>query len=168
MTPIKYAPFYALMQRAAASPPGAWLYARILHHVDRFALKLSGGRMTLTSLLAGLPVVMVTTTGARSGRPRTVPLVCIRDKDDPALFALIASNWGQRRHPAWYFNLKANPQATCAIASQAGQYAAHEALGEEYEKFWRYAADTYLGYPRYKQRTGGRRIPIMVMTPMKS
>ncbi len=168
MTPTKYAPFFTLMQRLAASRPGAWFYARTLHHLDKLILKLSGGRVTLTSLVAGLPVVMVTTTGAKSGRRRILPLLCIRDQHDPTTFALIASNWGQRHHPAWYFNLKASPRATCAIAGQVGTYVAHEAGGEEYERFWRYAAETYLGYPLYKQRVGGRSIPILVMTPLKA
>jgi len=156
------------MQRLAASPPGACFYARTLHHLDKIVLKLSGGHMTLTSLVARLPVVMVTTIGAKSGKPRTSPLLCIRDKSDPTTFALIASNWGQRHYPAWYFNLKANPHATCSIASQAGSYVAREAVGEEYERLWRYAAETYLGYPLYQQRAGGRRIPILVMTPPKA
>ncbi len=168
MTPTKYAPFHAAMQRLAASPPGAWFYARTLHHFDRLVLKLSGGRSTLTSLVTGLPVVVVTTTGAKSGKPRTVPLLCIRDQHDPTIVAVIASNWGQHHYPAWYVNLKANPRAACAIAGQIGSYVAHEAVGEEYKRFWRYAADTYLGYPLYQQRTGGRRIPIMIMTPLKS
>jgi deazaflavin-dependent oxidoreductase (nitroreductase family) len=112
---------------------------------------------------------LVTTTGARTGKPRTLPLLCIRNKDDPTLFALIASNWGQRHYPAWYYNLKVHPQVTCTLAGQVGRYVAREAVAEEYERFWRYAADTYLGYPMYKQRIGGRRrIPIMVMTPLTS
>jgi deazaflavin-dependent oxidoreductase (nitroreductase family) len=122
----------------------------------------------MTSLLAGLPVVLVTTTGAKTGRPRTLPLLCIRDESDPNTFALIASNWGQRRNPAWYYNLKTNPRATCTIEGRTGEYIAHEATGEEYERFWRYAENIYIGYPRYKQRAGRRHIPIMVMTPVHS
>ena len=124
--------------------------------------------MTMSSLVAGVPLVVVTTTGARSGLPRTVPLLCIRDELDPATFALIATNWGQAQYPAWYFNLKANPRAACSIAGETGQYMAHKAVGEEYARFWQYAADTYLGYPLYRQRIHGRNIPIMVMTPLKS
>ncbi|RRR75004.1 MAG: nitroreductase family deazaflavin-dependent oxidoreductase [Candidatus Viridilinea halotolerans] len=165
MSQKKYTPFRALMQRIAASPLGAWYYARTMHWSDGIFLRLSGGRMTLTSLFTGLPVVIVTTTGAKSGLARTIPLLCIRDERDPATFALIATNWGQKRHPAWYFNLKANPRATCAIAGKTGEYVAHEAVEEEYARFWQYAADTYVGYPLYKERIRERSIPIMVMTP---
>jgi deazaflavin-dependent oxidoreductase (nitroreductase family) len=162
----KYNIFYSVMQRIAASPPGAWFYARTLHHFDKISLGLSGDRVTMTSLLAGLPVVVVTTTGAKSGLPRTIPLLYIRDERDPATFALIATNWGQQRYPSWYFNLKANPCATCSIAGKTGPYLAHEAADEEYARFWQYAMDTYLGYQLYKQRISGRSIPIMVMTPV--
>jgi deazaflavin-dependent oxidoreductase (nitroreductase family) len=163
----RYSFFHVLVQKIASSRPGAWFYARILHHFDRVAFKLSGGRATVTSALAGLPVVLVTTTGAKSGLPRTLPLLCIRDERNPNTFALVASNWGQTHYPAWYLNLKANSHATCSIRGQAGAYVAREASGDEYERFWQYAAETYLGYPLYRQRVGARRIPIMIMTPEK-
>jgi hypothetical protein len=62
--------------------------------------------------------------------------------------------------------LKANPRAICAIGGKVGEYMAHEASGEEYERFWQCALDTYIGYPNYKQRVDERHIPIMVMTPV--
>jgi len=167
MTKKKYNPFHSVMQKIAASPPGAWFYARTLHHFDRVFLRLSGGRMTMTSLVSGLPLVVVTTTGAKSGSLRTTPLLCIRDEDNPTTFAIIATNWGQQRYPAWYFNLKANPHANCSISGEAREYMAHEAVSDEYARFWQYASDTYIGYPLYKQRISGRNIPIMVMTPLQ-
>lgn len=66
----------------------------------------------------------------------------------------------------WYYNQKANPQAVCSIRGKSGSYQAHEAQGEEYERFWQAAPNIYLGYPLYKQRISGRRIPIMVLTPI--
>lgn len=167
MTQKKYNPFQSVMQRISASLPGAWFFARTLHHFDAIFLRLSGGRMTMTNLLSGLPVVVMTTTGAKSGLPRTLPLLYIRDESDPTAFAIIATNWGQHHHPAWFFNLKANPRATCSIAGETGQYKAHEATGEEYARLWQNALDTYIGYPLYKKRIRGRDIPIMVMTPLK-
>ncbi len=163
----RYSALHSAIQAFAASRPGAWFFARTAHHLDRLVLALSGGRTTLGALLTGLPTVVLTTTGARSGLPRTLPLVYVRDVREPGTFALIASNWGQRHYPAWYFNLKAHPQATCSIGGHGADYVAHEASGEEYERFWQYAAATYRGYPLYKQRVAGRRIPIMVMTPAR-
>ncbi len=165
MTPTKQSAVRRFLTKITASRPGAWFLARTLHHVDRFILKLSGGRTVLTSPVMGLPVVMVTTTGARSGLPRTWPLGRIDDPHDPEVFALIGTNFGQRRYPAWYFNLRANPRATCAFDGRAGPYTAREAAGEEYERFWQAAAAYYPGYLSYKARIHGRRIPIMVMTP---
>jgi len=167
MTGRRYSLFNSLIQKFASSRPGAWFFARTLHHFDRVFLKLSGGRTTMTSILAGLPVVILTTVGAKSKLPRTLPLLCIRDERSPDTFAIVASNWGQHHYPAWYYNLKANPRATCSVRGQAGEYVAHEAAGEEYEKFWDCAEDTHVGYPLYKQRATHRRIPIMVMTPVK-
>src|SRR5215475_13609730 len=163
----RYSFFQGLVQKIGSSRFGAWFYARTLHHFEHVAFKLSGGRATLTSSLAGLPVVLLTTTGTKSGLPRTLLLLCIRDERNPDTFALVASNWGQTHYPAWYFNLKTNPPAVGAIRGQIETYIAHEANGEEYERFWQYAANTYLGYPLYKQRVGARRIPIMIMTPVK-
>lgn len=158
-----YSLFHSLMQKFASSRPGAWFFARALHHLDRIFLKLSNGRATLSSIFTGLPVVVLTTTGVKSGLPRTLPVLGIRDAGDPNLLAVIASNWGQDHHPAWYFNLKRNPIATCSIQGQVKTYTAHEACGEEYERFWHYAVDTYPGFPLYKQRAGERHIPIMIL-----
>jgi deazaflavin-dependent oxidoreductase (nitroreductase family) len=154
---------HSLVQKMASSRPGAWTLSRILHHFDRIFLKLTGGRATLTSLLAGVPVVMLTTTGARSGLARTVPVLSIRDEGDANAFAIIASNWGQRRHPAWYFNLKANPRARCLIDGKVRDCLAREAEGGEYERFWQLGRNLYPGFSLYEQRAGDRRIPIIVM-----
>ncbi len=154
-----------LIAQVAASRPGSWIFARILHHMDPIVFRLTHGRHTLTSALAGLPVIMLTTTGRKSGQPRTTPLLGIRDPDHPGTLAVIASNWGQARNPGWYYNLKAHPQAEVTIAGQPHAYRAHEAEGEEYERFWRLAEATYPGFPRYKERAAGRHIPIMVLEP---
>lgn len=160
-----YCEFHTLMQRIASTRFGSWLFARISHQLDRAFLKLTRGRTAQSSLLTGVPVVMMTTRGAKSGLLRTVPLPCIRDEADPRTFALIASNWGQLHDPAWYYNLKATSHARCSMGAQTAEYVAHEATGEEYEKLWRFAVDTYFGYRLYQQRTCGRQIPIMVMSP---
>ena len=159
----KYSFLHTIVQTVAASKLGARISSRVLHHVDRFFFQASGQRATFSSLIAGVPVVILTSKGAKSGLFRSVPLLCIRDENDPTSFALIATNWGQKSYPAWYYNLKANPEAVCSIDGNSGHYLAHEAQGEEYERFWQYAASTYFGYPLYKKRITGRRIPIMVM-----
>ena len=158
-----------LIPYISASRPGAWLFSHVLHHCDRLALKLSKGRSTLTSALSGLPVIMLTTTGAKSGLTRTVPLLGIYDPNhpnDPDYLAIIASNWGQKHYPAWYFNLKANPNATGVINGSTYSYLSREASGAEYDKFWQTASKMYIGFPRYKERASNRHIPIMILTAM--
>jgi deazaflavin-dependent oxidoreductase (nitroreductase family) len=118
-------------------------------------------------VLTGLPEVMVTTIGAKSKLPRTLPLVYIRADADAKTFALIASNFGQRHNPAWYYNLKAHPVATCVLDGQTGEYSAREATGAEYDKFWQNTVDTYFGYALYKQRASHRHIPILVLSPVQ-
>jgi len=167
MTPIRYGPFHTLIQKLAASRPGSWFLARVLRHVDPLLLRLTRGHTSLTSLLAGVQVVMVTTTGARSGLRRTSPLLPIWEPSQPGTFALIASNWGQHHYPSWYFNLKKHPLATCMLDGQTVRCMAHEATGAEYERFWEHATDTYFGYGLYRQRAR-RRIPVVVLTFLES
>ena len=101
-----------VLRRFAASGPGSWLFARIMHRIDRPFHRLTRGRCTSASFVSGLPVVMLTTTGAKTGQPRTVPVLGIPVQGS---VAIIASNFGQHRHPAWYHNLRADPGAGVAV-----------------------------------------------------
>ena len=168
MNKPRYSLFHSFMQKIAASRPGSWFFSRTEHHFDRIFLKLSGGRMTLTGILSGLPVIVLTTTGAKTGLPRSLPVLGIRDTAHPNQFAIIAHNWGRHHHPAWYFNLKKKPHASCSIDGQVKTYIAREANGEEYDRFWQSASETYIGFPLYKQRVVDRSIPIMILTPEDS
>ncbi len=139
-----------------------WLLARTLHHLDRPVLRLSHGRYSLTSALAGLPVVAVTTIGAKSGQPRSLPLVAIPDGEN---VILIASNFGQQHHPAWYYNLRAHPEVQLTDEGQTVTYLARETDGAERERCWQRAVDLYSGYARYKERAGQRKIGVFLLTP---
>ena len=167
MTKKQYSIFHASIQKIASSKPGAWFFSKTQHHFDRMLLSLTNGKTTMTSILSGLPVVILTSKGAKSGQMRKTPLLYIQDETDSGKIALIASNWGQGHNPGWYYNLKANPNATGSINGQERAYAAHEAEGEEYATVWRAAKDTYLGFPNYKERASDRHIPIMVLKPVE-
>ena len=82
-----------------------------LHRMDAVMLKLSHGRHTVTEIV-GLPIIQITTIGAKSGEPRTMPLVSLFDGEK---IALIGSNFGRQHNPGWYYNLKANPQCTVQV-----------------------------------------------------
>lgn len=159
-------PFHRFMHTIASSKAGAWFLARTQHHLDRAVFKLSGGRTTMAGVMTGIPIVVLATRGAKSGIIRTTPLLCIEDEDSPGRLAVVASNFGQLHNPAWYYNLKANPQVTGTLHGVASTYAVHEAVEQEYDKFWNYALDTYMGFPHYKVRAGQRHIPIMIMQPL--
>jgi deazaflavin-dependent oxidoreductase (nitroreductase family) len=167
MAERKYSRFHLAIQKLASFKASGWFLYHYLHHFDRVILRVSGGRLTLTSLLTGVPIGLLTTSGARSGLPRTHPLLYLADESDPDKIALVASNFGQERNPAWYYNLKANPEATFKIDGQVGEYTAREAKEEEYVIWWKKAEGAYLGYPLYKQRAKNRRIPIMVLSRIR-
>src|SRR5512143_2787482 len=84
------------LQRLVSTRPVTWFLAHTLHYIDRWLFRFLDGKTSLTSLVFGLPVVMLTTTGARSGLPRSVPLVGLVDGEK---VVLIASNFGQANHP---------------------------------------------------------------------
>ena len=110
-------PLQRLLRWSAATAPVSWLYVRVLHHLDRLSYRLTRGRHTFSSRLARLPVVMLTTTGAKTGQQRTSPVIAVPDGDN---LVVIASKWGQRQHPAWFHNLCAHPQATVTVGGAPG------------------------------------------------
>ena len=105
-----------LMRMSGTVRPISWFYARALHHIDHVIYRLTRGRATFTSWVAGLPVLMLTTTGARSGRRRTLPVLGV--PHDGGL-VVIASNYGQDHNPAWYYNLRAQPEASDQLRGRA-------------------------------------------------
>jgi deazaflavin-dependent oxidoreductase (nitroreductase family) len=153
--------FMLSFQKLLASVPISWLMARILHHADAFMMRLSGGRRTF-AVFAGLPIIELTTIGARSGQPRTLPIAGLPDGER---YFLIASNFGQTRNPGWYYNLKANPECIVKKDGFAGTYVAREADEGENELYLKMAVSYYIGYAAYKQRAGKRKIPVMILEP---
>jgi deazaflavin-dependent oxidoreductase (nitroreductase family) len=151
-----------LVQRIAYSRPGVWFFSRTLHYIDLPLLRLTRGRVSIPSILAGLPVITLTTTGAKTGAARTMPVIGIPDGDR---FVVIASSWGRRRHPAWRHNLRAHPQATVSLGGRTGVYGARELDGEERDMFWRRAVTLYPGFLAYERTASNRRISVFVLEP---
>jgi len=153
------------VKQIASIAPVAWLLSKTLRHLDRGVLALSGGRQTATSLLAGLPVIFLTTTGAKSGQPRTTPLICGVDGGRLVLFA---TNFGGAKNPAWYYNLRANPQVMVSYRGQSAGYLAREATPDERERYWPMADAIYAGYTAYRERASHREIPVVVLERVES
>jgi deazaflavin-dependent oxidoreductase (nitroreductase family) len=152
-----------VVQRVAATRSAAWLLAHLLHRIDDRLLRWSHGRHSATRALTGLPLVRLTTIGARSGRPRTVPLLAHPRGEE---VFLVASRFGNRKHPGWYHNLLHQPAAVLALDEQSVAVKAREAQGDEYRVCWEQAVAQYAGYAAYRTRAAGRHIPILLLTPI--
>jgi deazaflavin-dependent oxidoreductase (nitroreductase family) len=109
-----------------------------------------------------LPILLLTTTGRKSGRKRTIPLVYLPDGDN---MVIIASNGGSDRHPDWWLNLKADPKAEVQVGPDIKPVIAEKARGRERERLWRAVTELYHGYDEYSRMTD-REIPVVVLRPV--
>jgi deazaflavin-dependent oxidoreductase (nitroreductase family) len=138
----------------------AALLARVLFIIDRPILRWSRGRYSVTSLVTGLPIVVLKTKGAKSGTLYETPLVGIVENDR---VVLIASYFGSKRNPGWYYNLRANAKATVVVDGEEAAYVAREAQDAEREMYWAKATAIYAGYAAYRKWVKNRRIPIVIL-----
>jgi deazaflavin-dependent oxidoreductase (nitroreductase family) len=133
---------------------------RIFGGVHSAVYRLTGGKVG--GKLGKMPMLLLTTTGRKSGRLRTQPLSYTRAGDG---FAVIASKGGAPEHPLWYLNLQENPLAEVTVGPETRKVRARDAEGEERERLWRALADLFPGYDKYAQKTT-RRIPVVVLEPV--
>jgi deazaflavin-dependent oxidoreductase (nitroreductase family) len=148
------------VQAVAASKPGAWMLSYTLAPIDKVVHRATKGKATAAGVLTGLPVVMVTTTGAKSGKQRTAPLLGIPVGDD---LALIGGNFGQKKAPGWVYNLLANPAATVTVGDTSVDVTARLADDAETEETYEVAAPIYGGYSKYLERTSHRDTKVFVL-----
>lgn len=121
--------------------------------------RLSGGRVG--GRIAKAPVLLLSTTGRKSGLPRTAPVVYLRDG---ANLVVIGSNAGHGRAPAWSLNLQANPDAEIELGRERRRVRARVASGEERAELWRRHNEQYSGFDEYEARTD-RDIAVFVLEP---
>lgn len=136
---------------------------KVLPPADRFMLRLTGGRTTLTTLLSGLPPIWLTATGARSGTPRTVPLIAFPTGDD---LALLGTSFGRGRTPAWVYNIENDPSVTVSYREVSVSSQARPARPDEEPGIWQLAGSVYPGYLSYGERASHRRIRVFVLERM--
>ena len=152
--------FDKLAQAFARTRPGGWMFIHVFPPIDRRLIPLTGGRLTVA---VGQPVLLLHTRGAKSGQPRTTPLLYTRHGQ---AYVIVASKAGAAHHPAWYHNLRAHPDAvTIEVGGQHIGVRPREAAGAERDQLWRLVNDNYNGYQVYQQRAGGRAIPVMLLEP---
>ena len=162
VSPTRRRPLLARAYAAfGATAAGHWFLKHISRRLDPLLLRLSGGRL---STIAIQPVVLLTSIGARSGQERTTPLLYFTDE---GRVVLLASNYGGHHHPAWYHNVRANPEVTLTAGGSAVRYRGVEATGAERERLWLLAKRMAKNYGQYEQMTGGRQIPVIVFTPIE-
>ncbi len=140
--------------------PTTWFLVNIGGRIDPFLMRISGGRLKTT---VTAPTVVLTHTGARSGKRRRSPLAYFTQGDD---VILIASKGGAPSHPAWYHNIIANPDVELWNRGGGGRYRAREATGSERERLWKLATTFNPGFTSYQERATERTIPVIVCSPL--
>ena len=142
----------------ASVPPD--MFFKIMTRIHIFLYRKSRGK--IWNKMIGMPVLLLTTTGRKSGQPRTTPLVFQRDDDD---YLIVASKGGSDSHPAWYFNLETTPEVRVEVGGQA--FAARVTITKDeerdqiYERF-KSISDNFVRYEQMAQRT----IPVVRLTPI--
>ena len=109
----------------------------------------------------GVPTLLLTTTGRKSGVKRRTALIYGRDNAD---YVIVASKGGSHEHPAWYLNLEANPEVEIQVFDEVLPAVARTAIGEERERLWALMRQIWPAYDEYQTRTD-REIPVVVLTP---
>ena len=147
--------FFARVTPSLAHKPGTAAITKA--HAK--LVRASGGR--LGGRLLGIPVLVLRTTGRKSGRPRDAPMFFIRDEGS---FVVVASNGASRRPPAWWLNLQADPSAVVVRGRHEVPVRARPATAAERERYWPQLSEMYVGYDHY-DRIATRELPVVVLEP---
>ena len=126
------------------------------------AEKFEAANGTAANDLRGMPIIVVTSVGAQSGKLRKTPLMRVEHDGE---YAAVASLGGAPKNPVWYYNLKKNPHVELQDGTVKKDYTAREVTGDEKATWWERAVAAYPDYADYQQKTT-REIPVFVLTPM--
>ncbi len=127
-----------------------------------FLYRFSGGK--LGGRMFNSPVLLLNTIGRKTGQPRTTPLLYLKDGDN---VILVASDGGAHKHPLWWLNLQAKPDAEVEIGRDKLRVTAREANAEERSRLWPLLVDMYGSYADYQKKTT-REIPVVILQPQSS
>jgi len=144
----------------SATRLGLWLSRTFAWRLDPYLLRMTGGRLGSGLLL---PTALLETTGARSGQPRRNGVIYFHDGDHPTIVASLA---GAPRHPAWYFNARANPEVKLNGRPYRAEVVSDEA---ERERLWALADNVFPPFETYRRRAAesGRTIPLLRLVPLR-
>ena len=137
--------------------PLARSMVKLFGKVHKALYQMTGSRVFAN--LGQMPTLLLTTTGRKSGQPRTVPLLYIEEADG---FAIVASFAGAPNHPSWYLNLQGDPKATIQIEKRVIPVTATTASPEEKKRLWPQLTAVYADYDNYEKETE-RDIPVVLL-----
>jgi len=142
---------------------------RLGSRLNTWAYRRTGGRFggnwrVMAGFKKPVPVLLLTTTGRRTGQERTVPLLYLRDGLD---VVVVASTGGLPKHPAWYGNLQADPGVTVQVGTDVSKRRGRTATADERERLWPRLVELYADFETYQQWTQHtREIPVVVLEPI--
>ena len=134
----------------------------LVYKLHRWMYRMTGGLLGQSSSVG--PMLLLTTTGRRSGQPRTVPLLYM---EDGARFVVVGSNGGRPQPPAWLLNLTANPSGEVQVGKQRHRVRAEILYGAARGDLWDRLGQFYAGWAHYQTLTD-RSIPVVVLTPVSA
>lgn len=152
--------FQRTVQTIGSTRPGSWFFSKTLARMDRAVARLTKGRTSVPALFVGLPVLVLTTTGRKSGQRRDSHLIAFPYKDD---LALLGTNFGQASTPAWVLNLEADPRATVTYQAVTREVVARRATDAERDAVVANSTSFYGGYAKYQQRITGRTLRVFIL-----
>ena len=130
--------------------------------INAFLIRFTRGRVG--SRLGTQTILLLQTTGRKSGQPREIPIAYFYHEGK---YLIVASNWGRDRNADWYLNLKKQPRAVLTVNGKRIPVETHDAEGEEYDLLWKFATERHPPYLHYQEMTT-RHIPIVVFQPTDS
>lgn len=136
-------------------------FSKLFFAFSVWIYRLSGGK--LGGSMGGSKVLLLTTTGRKSGKEHTIPVGCFDHKDG---YVIVASNRGLPTHPAWYLNLKSNPRVTVQVLDKVLSVTAEVLSGEARTQAWQQVIATAPAYAGYQKQTT-REIPLVLLRPSK-
>jgi deazaflavin-dependent oxidoreductase (nitroreductase family) len=146
------------LQAFARTRAGGWLFVNVFPVIDRWLIPRTHGRLRVAM---GQPILLLHTRGAKSGEPRTSPLLYTPHGE---AFIVVASKAGAARHPGWYHNIRAHPEAV-SVEVHGQRIPVRARIVEEPERsdLWERVNDNYNGYETYARRASGRVIPVVLL-----
>jgi deazaflavin-dependent oxidoreductase (nitroreductase family) len=137
------------------------IFIRWFTTFNAFLIRATGGR--LGSKLGTQTILLLHTTGRKSGEPHIIPVAYFRYERN---YLLVGSNWGKEKHADWYLNLLKEPHGMIQVDGKRISVDGHDAQGAEYARLWKFVTERHAQYLDYQKMTT-RRIPVMVLQPNK-